>query len=166
VVDMGCQAGIFAIMASRDFALERSFPKLRTMPYVLTSPTDPQYNCVAFAVGDLSQFWYDVNINGYYWPPGARSADTIEGWKDVFEIHGYRETIDRSLESEYEKIAIYASADGPEHVARQRASGLWTSKAGKGRDFEHELEWLEGDFYGHVVKIMKRKCQGGRRVLE
>ena len=77
-----------------------------------------------------------------------------------------RETVDRSLELDYEKIAIYASADGPEHVARQRASGMWISKAGKGRDFEHELEWLEGDFYGSVAKIMKRKCQGGKRVLE
>jgi hypothetical protein len=136
------------------------------MPYVLTSPKDPRYNCVAFAVGDLSQFWYDVNVNGYYWPPGARSADTIEGWTDVFEIHGYRETSDRSLDPDCEKIAIYASADGPEHVARQKASGMWTSKAGKGRDFEHELEWLEGSFYGKVAKIMKRKGQGGKRVLE
>jgi len=70
------------------------------------------------------------------------------------------------LEPEYEKIAIYATSDGPEHVARQRASGNWTSKAGKGRDFEHELEALEGSFYGKVVKVMRRKCQGGRRVLE
>ena len=136
------------------------------MPYVLTSPEDPRYNCVAFAVGDVSQFWYDIKINGYYWPTGARSADTIEGWVDVFEIHGYRETTDRSLESEFEKIAIYATGDEPQHVARQKASGLWTSKAGKGKDFEHELEALEGDFYGQVVKIMKRKCQGGKRVLE
>jgi hypothetical protein len=153
-------------MTTRDLGLERICPNLQGSPYVLTSAKDPRYNCVAFAVGDVSQFWYDVSINGYYWPPGARSADTIEGWTDVFEIHGYRETVDRSLELDYEKIAIYASADGPEHVARQRASGMWTSKAGKGRDFEHELEWLEGDFYGKVAKIMKRKCQSGKRVLE
>jgi len=153
-------------MTARDFGLEQLCPKLRTMPYILTSPKDPRYNCVAFAVGDVTQFWYDVSINGYYWPPSARSADTIEGWVDVFEIHGFRQTDDRSLETEYEKIAIYASADGPEHVARQKASGMWISKAGKGRDLEHELEALEGNFYGKVVKIMKRKCQGGRRVLE
>ena len=166
MVGVGREAGVFGIMGTRDFGLERICPYLQGTPYVLTSGKDPRYNCVAFAVGDLSQFWYDVNINGYYWPPGARSADTIEGWVDVFEIHGYRETVDRSLELDCEKIAIYASADGPEHVARQRASGMWTSKTGKGRDLEHELEWLEGDFYGKVVKIMKRKCQGGKRVLE
>lgn len=153
-------------MNARDVELEADLPGLRTMPYVLTSPEDPRYNCVAFAVGDVSQFWYDIGINGYYWPPGARSADTIEGWVDVFELHGYRETMDRSLESEFEKIAIYATPDEPQHVARQKSSGLWTSKAGKGRDFEHELEALEGDLYGQVAKIMKRKCQGGKRVLE
>jgi hypothetical protein len=70
------------------------------------------------------------------------------------------------LEIEYEKIAIYEGADGPEHVARQKASGLWTSKMGKGVDIEHTLEGLEGDFYGKVVKVMKRKCRGGKRVPE
>ncbi len=78
----------------------------------------------------------------------------------VFEIHGYSETDDRSLETEYEKIAIYTSFDGPEHVARQKALGAWTSKAGRGVDvdMEHTLESLGGDFYGKVVKVMKRKC--------
>jgi hypothetical protein len=28
------------------------------------------------------------------------------------------------------------------------------------------LEGLEGEFYGKVSKIMRRKCQGGKRVLE
>jgi hypothetical protein len=84
----------------------------------------------------------------------------------VFEIHGYRETTDRSLESEYEKVAIYGSDIGAEHVARQKASGIWVSKMGKGVDIEHTLEGLEGEFPGQVIKIMKRKCQYGRRVLE
>jgi len=152
---------------TRDPGLEQLCPNLRTMPYTITSPKDPAYNCVAYAVGDLTQFWYDVNVKGYYWPPGARSADTTEGWTDVFRFHGYWETDDRSLEPEYEKIAIYGiTKDVPEHVARQKASGSWTSKAGKGRDLEHTLEALEGPFYGWVVRIMKRKCHGGRRVLE
>ena len=90
----------------------------------------------------------------------------MEGWTKVFEIHGYRETEDRTLEPKYEKVAIYASDDGPEHVARQKASGTWTSKTGKGVDMEHTLEALEGEFYGKVVKIMRRECQGGKRVLE
>ena len=154
-------------MSERDPDLEEVCPILKEISYKITSPRDARYNCVAYAVGDLQNFWYDVAIKGYYWPPGVPSADTLEGWIKVFEIHGYRETQDSSLEPEYEKIAIYASEHYPEHVARQKASGAWTSKMGKDIDIEHpSLECLEGDSYGKVVKIMKRKCQGGKRVLE
>jgi hypothetical protein len=37
---------------------------------------------------------------------------------------------------------------------------------GRGVDIEHTLEGLEGEFYGKVTKIMKRKCKDGKRVLE
>lgn len=150
----------------RDLDLEQDCPGLRDRAYKITSPKDPKYNCIAFAVGDTSQWWQDIRVKGYYWPPGAPSADTIQGWTRIFEMHGYTETEDRSLEIEYEKIAIYASADGPEHVARQKASGMWTSKAGRGVDMEHTLVSLEGNLYGKVVKVMKRKCKDGKRVLE
>jgi len=156
----------------RDLELEEDCPSLRESNYEVKSPRDPQYNCIAFAVGDLTQFWDDLGlptglrVRGYYWPPGVPSADTLVGWIKLFEIHGYSETEDRGLESEYERIAIYADADGPQHVARQKASGAWVSKMGKGVDIEHTLDGLEGQFYGTVVKVMKRKCQDGKRVLE
>jgi len=102
----------------RDADLERDFPRLLTSTYKITSPHDPKYNCVAYAVGDTTHFWYDVQVKGYYWPPGVPSADTVEGWVKLFTLHGYTETDDASLEPEYEKVAIYASIDGPEHVAR------------------------------------------------
>jgi hypothetical protein len=163
---------IFTVVEERDLELEEDCSGLKGSPYKITSPRDVRYNCIAYAAGDLTQFWDDLGlagrgrVNGYYWPPGAPSTDTLEGWIHVFEMHGYAVTEDRSLEAEYEKIAIYASADGPEHVARQKAFGIWTSKMGKGVDIEHLLEGLEGEFYGTVVKIMKRRCQGGKRVLE
>jgi len=156
----------------RDLELEEDCPGLRQSPYTLKSPRDPGYNCIAYAVGDLQNWWDDlgvpdnVRVNGYYWPPGIPNAGTIAGWIKVFEIHGYRATDDSSLEPEYEKVAIYGSDIGAEHAARQKASGIWVSKMGKGVDIEHTLEGLEGDFPGKVIKIMKRKCQGGRRVLE
>src|ERR1019366_5226576 len=105
----------------RDLEMEEDFPGLADSPYKVRSPRDPRYNCVAFAVGDTSHFWYDANIGGYYWPPGVPSADTLDGWVKIFSDHGYDETGDDTAEPEYEKVAIYASADGPEHVARQKA---------------------------------------------
>ena len=151
----------------RDPDLEQDCPGLTWNNYEVKSASDPKYNCIAYAVGDLENFWYDAHVNGYYWPPGTPSADTMNGWIKVFSDHGYTETDDSNLETEYEKIAIYASADGPEHVARQKASGIWTSKMGKGHDIDHPtLSALEGATMGTVVKIMKRKCKDGRRVLE
>jgi hypothetical protein len=150
----------------RDFELEEDCSGLRTSPYIIKSPKDPKYNCIAFAVGDLTHFWDDVPVKGYYWPPGIPSTDTLEGWIKVFEIHGYTETNDSTLEPEYEKVAIYAIADDPTHVARQKASGIWVSKMGKGVDIEHSLHGLEGEFPGQVVKIMRRKYKDGKRVLE
>jgi len=135
--------------------------------YEITSPRDGRYNCVAFAVGDTSHFWYDIDIKGYFWPPGIPSADTLDGWIQVFVKHGYVETEDRTLEPDYEKIAIYATSETPEHVARQKGSGVWTSKMGKGHDIEHPtLDAIEGAILGKVVKIMKRPCKTGKRVLE
>lgn len=154
-------------MDDRNPILEEAFHGLKNAAYKVTSSEDPAYNCIAFALGDTANFWYDAAVHGYYWPPGTPSADSIEGWIKVFHDHGYRDCETDRLENDYEKIAIYQSADGPEHVARQKASGVWTSKMGKGHDIEHStLESLEGATLGMVVRIMKRKCKDGRRVLE
>lgn len=106
----------------RDPDLDAEFPGLRDTEYEIKSPRDSSYNCIAFAVGDTSNFWYDAGVSGYYWPPGTPSADTLNGWVKVFADHGYRETSDDRFEAEYEKIAIYATHEALEHVARQKAS--------------------------------------------
>jgi hypothetical protein len=65
------------------------------------------------------------------------------------------------------RLSIYATLQAPEHVARQKASGVWISKMGKGHDIEHDtLKALEGEMMGKVVTIMRRPCKDGRRVLE
>lgn len=162
---MGSPKGLSRIV--RDLELEADCPGLADSAYEIKSPRDPKYNCVAFAIGDTSHFWYDADVSGYYWPPGAPSADTLAGWIKVFSDHGYTETDDASLEPEYEKVAIYATSDTPEHVARQKASGVWTSKMGKGHDIDHvTLAALEGEAMGRVVVVMRRRCRDGRRVLE
>jgi hypothetical protein len=154
-------------LPERDAELEYDCPELASAGYSIKSPVDPKYNCVAFAVGDTSNFWYDAKVNGYYWPPGCSSAETIEGWVCVFLLHGYVDCDDDSFESEFERIAIYGSVNHPEHVARQTASGRWVSKMGKGCDIEHlTLASVESEIMGRVMKIMKRRCRDGRRVLE
>ena len=134
--------------------------------YLITSDADSSYNCVAWAVGDTSRFWYDARIKGYYWPPGVGSADTLDGWKRLFEIHGYSETESSDFDPLYEKIAIYVDTEGlPNHVARQTDSRAWTSKLGKDYDIEHAtLDALECPEYGKARVIMQRRCKDGKRV--
>jgi hypothetical protein len=150
--------------------LEQSFPGLITGSYKLTSPKAFGYNCVAWAVGDTKNFWDDFRIRGkrvkgYFWPEGI-SADTLEGWKAVFELHNYRECESESFEPEFEKVAIYIYPNGdPSHVARQIGSGKWSSKLGLSFDIEHEtLDSLNGEEYGSVGVIMQRPCKDGKRV--
>lgn len=163
---MGTGERIHGLTVYRDEELEASFPHLAERGYQITSPKDASYNCVAWAVGDTSRFWYDVKVKGYYWPPGAGSADTVEGWKQVFTIHGYSETDSDELEDGFEKVAIYVDGSGdPSHVARQTEDGSWTSKLGKGFDIRHEtLDSLENEEYGKATVIMRRPCKDGKRV--
>ena len=51
------------------------------------------------------------------------------------------------LEVGFEKVAIYAQADGaPTHAARQLPDGTWTSKLGQEVDIGHtDLQGVSGD---------------------
>jgi hypothetical protein len=140
--------------------LEERFPKLKDSRYTIRSPEDPRYNCIAFAVGDQTQ-WWEQGARLCYWPPGVKEGDTLESWIRVFELCGYSKTESSDLEPAAEKVAIYVDLDTtPTHVAKQSRSGVWMSKLGKGYDIEHEsLDTLEGDQvdeYGIVAQVLKR----------
>lgn len=83
---------------------------------------------------------------------------TLECYVLVFEQLGYQAGPDDSLEPGFEKVALYVGTHGrPAHVARQLASGSWTSKLGRMEDIAHPtLEALEGSEYGAVAAILKR----------
>jgi len=84
----------------------------------------------------------------------------------AFETIGYRPTSNRAFKFGFQKVAIYAKADGRvKHMARQHILGKgWLSKLGVLEDILHpDLESLEGDAinllnddYGVVVQIMER----------
>ena len=76
----------------------------------------------------------------------------------AFKEIGFDECDDGSLESGYEKIAIYGSALMYTHAARQLADGKWTSKLGQLEDITHATpNDIAGGDYGEVVQFMKRK---------
>ena len=142
----------------RSARLEKNFPNLNSNNYQITSPDEPRYNCVAWALGETSRWWQKFPMNGYHWPAEVATGEDMNGWMHVFGLAGYVACQDGSLENGFEKIAIYATGDDdPEHVARQLDSGLWTSKLGGWEDIiHHSLEALENSHYGTARVFMKR----------
>src|ERR1051326_1576509 len=118
-------------MHGHDYDLEEDFPNLPIVGWRLTSPVNPSNNCIGWALYDGGQFWASnmIGVRGYYWPPGVPSDDSIDTWSRVFQLHGYSVCDSGELEPNVEKVAIYADLTGTaSHVARQLATGAWTSK--------------------------------------
>ena len=140
--------------------LEELFPNLGPSGFLVTSPPDQHYNCIAWAAGDTTDWWPGSNPELEYWPPGIPREVSVATFEAVFACLGYVVCPSADLEPEFEKIALYANAVGsPTHGARQLPSGRWTSKIGAMEDIEHDLHDLEGDVYGTVARIMKRPRQ-------
>ena len=148
----------------RSHVLEHYFPNLTTNNYDLTSPSDPTYNCIAWAMGDTSRWWEKFPVDGYYWPADIATNETTVSWLSLFALAGYVTCENGELEEGLEKIAIYATEEGePQHIARQLVSGSWTSKLGGLQDITHQsLEAIETTTYGAARYFMKRPQQRPR----
>ena len=144
-------------------ALEDLFPGLRGSGYRLTSPATANYNCVAWAVGDMGRWWWpdpDADDETSYWPPGITREETVEAFAAALQTAGFERCADSASEEGYEKVAVFGSDDGlPTHAARQLPNGNWTSKLGRLADIEHPLEALEGQEYGQVMAVFRRAIQ-------
>ena len=78
----------------------------------------------------------------------------------AFSAIGYERCADGALEDGFEKVAIYQSPYGVQHMARQLRTGWWTSKLGSLEDIEHASPTeLEGIEYGAVVQYMRRAAK-------
>ncbi len=143
-------------------SLYRDFPHLKTSttfyptssatPYELKKPKP--YNCIAHAL--------EVK-DGCYWPQddakwfdGIPRDGTLDSITEAFSRQGYALCNDGNLKRGIQKIAIYMGPDGPTHVARQLASGQWTSKIGVNIDARHTLADLRSPLYGKASIFMAR----------
>lgn len=129
------------------------------------SDRDGRYNCIAFAMGDDSRWWWPdptgrgTMLGGIYWPDAAPHEETLQAFEQAFEAQGYSSCADGDLEEGFEKIAIYTDRRGvPTHAARQLESGAWASKIGSFIDITHSTSaGVEGAHYGAVARFMRRR---------
>lgn len=137
--------------------LEALFPHLRGIAYRITSPVSDVYNCIAWAAGDMHHWWWPGDPALTYWPPGVPRQETLEAIRDAFATLGYVVCEKADLEPGFEKIALFADADGtPTHASRQLRDGAWASKLGMSEDIQLALTDVAGSVYGSVVLILKR----------
>jgi hypothetical protein len=142
-------------------AMNDVFPYLAKEGYTATSPSTPQYNCIAWAAGQTHVCWWPDEMEVAFWPAGVPRAVTPEVFFKAFQSIGYFSCADGSLEAGFEKVAFYVLNGKPTHAARQLPDGRWTSKLGKWLDVSHTLHGVEGPVYGQAAGFMKRQRTSG-----
>lgn len=136
-------------------ALATQFPLLSRGSYAPKSVPTTDYNCIAFAAGDISRWWWP--FPGYFWPPNVPRAETLETFVALFESIGFTEHCDLSdLGPGRDRVAVFTLSGKPKHAARQSPTGRWASKLGACLDLTHPLHALEGPLYGQVTVILAR----------
>lgn len=134
------------------------FPGLREgVNFDFTSPADPNYNCLSWALSCNTQFF--DNLPGCSWSWKDIPPDTAEGWSLFCQRHGFTIVDDNSVDfvEGIEKIAIMEK-DACLHAVRQDRNGMWKSKMGDlGPDIDHaDLECIR-EGYGHVTHVLQRE---------
>lgn len=132
------------------------FPKLGDVSAKKTSEPTDQYNCIAWAFGDNTRWWWPMKRR--YWPIPFDNKSPMEAFLELFNEKGWIVADDRCPEGDHTKVALFFNPiDGqPTHAARLLENGLWTSKLGQYIDLSHELHELEGPAYGVIFRVYKK----------
>jgi len=140
-----------------EFIIKEAFPNLADQNLAVTSPKTPEYNCIAWAAGDMSAWWWpDANYQ-YFWPEEVPRNESLSAFKYLFENLGYQECETDDYEEGFEKIAVYSDMNNKiTHASKQLRPGIWSSKLGKSEDIEHPFRGLDSNIYGSVALTMKR----------
>ncbi len=139
-----------------------NFPHLtygRYKNHQITSRATRRYNCIAWAADDPERWWWPGGVD--YWPHGVPDEETTPAFIRAFETLGYQLCVDATVESGFEKIALYSLPSGePTHAARQLRTGKWTSKLGGCEDIRHDDPGaVNGPLYGSPQHFLKRSIR-------
>jgi hypothetical protein len=135
-------------------------PRLADQGFMITSQATHDYNCVAWSLESSTQFWWPVDLGGYFWPTDAADP-SLPDFEQVYADLGYARCVHRDHEDGADQVAIYLDLSGtPRHVSRRLANGNWTSKLGDSEDIEHtDVNGVCCDTYGDTVIILCRPRQ-------
>jgi hypothetical protein len=135
---------LFELQRPKHLKRDARFPALKKSNNSVTSDSDVQYNCVAFAAGVTNRKWWPDFHPDFYWPPGSPRINTIASFIKAFETLGYESCNDGKYEHGFEKVVFYVKDGLPTHAALQVGRNKWKSKLGNWYDVEHTAEALSG----------------------
>lgn len=158
---MGPEAGRHHLTHSHMVTLFRhrlpDFPRLTRTNHRVVGRSTPQYNCIAFATGEVTRWWWPSETSDCYWPPGVARKETVQAFVAAFATRNLLPCDDPGRPTETEAVAIYALDGVPTHAARRTRNGRWMSKLGGCLLIEHEHESdVTGPLYGAAVKFLCR----------
>lgn len=134
--------------------IRKGFPNLKKFNIIETE-YNPVYNCIAYAMSDKTRYWWPI---GGYWLKEANFGITLRSFYILFELHNYISCQNNyTYEEGYEKVALFFKNNIPTHACRQKDNNWWISKLGPHQLIEHNLFELQGQEYGIVCEIFKRK---------
>ncbi len=136
------------------------FPNTSQEPFVITSPQTTFYNCIAWAFGDDTKWYWPDPDEMYFWPDNIPRTIEINSFIELYKLIGYEICKTDELENGFEKVAIFVDINGyPTHAARQLTNGLWTSKLGREYDIKHSIYSMNNSVYGNATVFMSRILQ-------
>jgi hypothetical protein len=147
------------MLPKTDSGIENKFPHISRLGYEITSPKTISYNCIAWAGGDSTKWWWPDPAFQAYWPAAAPRICTVEAFVIAYKELGYEQCDTHEYEEGYQKIAIFTDLNGiPTHAARELVDKkTWTSKLGPQYDISHHVYGLNDSEYGSPTVFMKRK---------
>ena len=130
------------------------FPNTLIQDFVITSPKDPFYNCIAWAYG-VNDAWFWPHPYAF-WPAGIPKELTLDAFIKLFEGIGFLVCSNGNYEIGFDKIAIYEKDNIPTHAAKLLINDVWSSKLGDNFDISHTLFSMQDGVYGNASTFMKR----------
>lgn len=139
----------------------RDFPYLTKDNSRITSNLTFRYNCIAWAAGENTRYWWPDPQGVGYWPKGVKRDVTVDAFVAAYETRKFKVWFGGALEEGVEKIALYGKTQSgmtvPTHAALQQDDGEWTSKLGPYEDIVHaNPDDVCGPLYGQVILFMGR----------
>lgn len=136
---------------------------------LVTSPEDPVYNCIAFAMGSKDMWVATGHLLpdwGAWWPAGVAKDLSPESLIAAFEALGFEKCDNILPEDGYDKVVLYQKYDDTfkrviwTHAAKVIGEHRLHSKFGRSYDAQHnDGNIFEGYVYGTEYAYMRRPVE-------